>query len=108
MAEEDTQLMQTRLDVAEMKGMLSQALMSHDSRLINLEDRVNIHERRLNDKKAILARHDERFIAVDERLNGVEQANTSRSGRITGIIGTVLGCVAGAIAVYNLLNPTGI
>jgi hypothetical protein len=90
----DDPLTLVRLDVAEMKGMLGQALSDHGQRITNLEsDNIAIHGR-LSDKGKTLARH-------DERINDLEQDNDARLGRILGTLGAVVGVLGLGFAVFN-------
>lgn len=85
---------QTRVDLAEIKGMLSQVITSHDARISAIEVRVEAHDVRLNEKKATIARY-------DERLNDLEADNDARWGRNTGIISLV---IAAGVAVWNIFT----
>lgn len=98
MHEEDP-IIQTRLDVAEMKGMLTTVVSSHAARLDRLDGTVNIHEARLNDKGKTLARH-------DERLSDLEEDNSARWGRLTGTLGLVISALVAVLAVFNALRLT--
>lgn len=93
MTEEDP-IIQTRLDVAEMKGMLTTVVSSHAARLDRLDGTVNIHEARLNDKGKTLARH-------DERLSDLEEDNSARLGRITGTAGLVIAALVALVSIVN-------
>ena len=94
-------IMQTRLDVAEMKGMLTQLVASHNERLNGHDRIINLHEARLNDKGKLLARH-------DERISDLEDDNSSRWGRVTGTIGLVVSGLVAVLAVFNSLRIGGI
>lgn len=97
MAVGDDALTLVRLDVAEMKGMLGQALSDHGQRITNLEsDNIAIHAR-LSDKGKTLARH-------DERIEDLEHDNDARTGRILGTLGAIAGLGALALAIFNRLT----
>jgi hypothetical protein len=85
----DDAVMHTRLDVAEMKGMLTQLVSAHAERIHAAEVRLSAHEVRLNEKKAQIARH-------DERIQDLEDDNSGRWGRVMG----VLGLIASGIAIF--------
>ncbi len=89
---DDTDL---RISVARIEGMLTATLARHDQRLDQHEGTLNQHEMRLNDKGKTLARH-------DERLLDLEEDNSARWGRVTGVVGLL---VAGGVALYNIINP---
>jgi hypothetical protein len=96
----DDALTRTRLDVAEMKGMLTQALTDHTSRLSAVEvDNVRLHGR-LTDQGKVQAAH-------AERLEDLEDDNGQRWGRITGVVGMIVGVLASALALYNFTNAAG-
>lgn len=86
-------VIQTRLDVAEIKGMLTQVISSHDARITASDARLNSHENRLNDKAKTIARH-------DERIKDLEDDNAARWGRVTGIVALV---ISGLVALLNVL-----
>jgi hypothetical protein len=97
MAVGDDPLTLVRLDVAEMKGMLGQALSDHGQRITNLEtDNTTIHAR-LSDKGNALARH-------DERIQDLENDNSARQGRVLGILGAVVGFGGLVLAIINRIT----
>lgn len=101
MAAGDDPLTLVRLDVAEMKGMLGQALSDHGQRLSNIEtDNIAIHGR-LTDKGKRIERHDERLDGIDEDVVELKAANNSRSTRVLGVLGAVAGLGALLLAVIN-------
>lgn len=93
-------ILQTRLDVAEIKGMLTQVISSHEARLVTHDARLESHEIRLNEKGKTLARH-------DERIRDLEDDNSARWGRVTGTIGLVVSSLVGLLAVVNSLRIPG-
>ena len=92
-------IMQTRLDVAEMKGMLTQVVSNHEARLVAHDARLESHEIRLNDKAKNIARH-------DERIKDLEDDNTARSGKTIGTVGLVFTGLVGLIALFNFISNT--
>lgn len=88
---------QTRVDVAEIKGMLSTVITSHDSRIVGLEKFKETTDQRLNDKGKLLARH-------DERLNDLEDDKSSRQAKIFGILGAATAVSALLFAIFNRLT----
>lgn len=96
----DDPLTATRLDVAEMKGMLVQALAGHAERLAAVETALHAHESRLNEKKAMLARH-------DERLSDLEEDNTGRFTKWAATGGIILAVPGTALAIINFLRISG-
>ena len=91
-------IMQTRLDVAEMKGMLQALVGAHSERLAAHDIRLDNHDVRLNDKDKIVARHDERLIDL-------EDDSSARSGKFYGTAGLVVSVVVGLITLINYLTP---
>lgn len=87
--------MDLRVSVARIEGMLNATLARHDQRLDQHEGTLNHHEGRLNEKGKTLARH-------DERLNDLEEDNSARWGRVTGVLGLL---VAAAVALYTIIAP---
>lgn len=95
--EGDDALTRVRLDVAEMKGMLTQALHDHGSRISNLEtDNLAIHGR-LSDKGKLLARH-------DERIEDLENDRDAFHGKVLGVVGAIVGLVGLGLAVFNRIT----
>lgn len=104
MAPEDDALTATRLDVAEMKGMLKQALSDHGQRIANLEkDNMTLHAR-LSDKGKALATHSEKIGGLERAVNDLETDNDARMGKILGIIGGVVGLAGLALAILNRIT----
>ena len=97
MPDTEETIMQTRLDVAEIKGMLTQVISSHDARLNAHDVRLDSHDNRLNEKKAVIARH-------DERIKDLEDDNSARLGRITGTIGLIISGLVAGLAILNSLR----
>lgn len=91
-------IMQTRLDVAEMKGMLQALVGAHSERLTAHDIRLDNHDRRLNEKAGIVARH-------DERIQDLEDDNTARSGKLFGTIGLVISAIVALLSIVNSLTP---
>ena len=85
---------QTRIDVAEIKGMLTAVVGAHSERLTAHDTRLDSHELRLNEKAKTIARH-------DERLNDLEEDSSARSGKFFGTAGLVVSVVA---VVFTLLD----
>ena len=87
----DDPMLQTRLDVAEMKGMLTQALGSHDQRLTSLErSRDELHGR-ISDKGKLLAAHTEKINDLEERAKG----QLPKMAQIVTVALAVLGFLGG-------------
>jgi len=82
-----------RISVARIEGMLSATLTRHDQRLDQHEGTLNNHETRLDDKGKLLARY-------DERITDLEDDNSSRWGRVTGVIALI---ISGLVALANVL-----
>jgi hypothetical protein len=91
---EDDALTQTRLDVAEMKGMLRQALSDHGQRISNVEREVVALHGRVSDKGKTLAAH-------GERIEDLENTNASRPGLIFGLVGAIVGASGLILAILN-------
>ena len=84
-----------RISVARIEGMLTATLARHDQRLDQHEGTLDQHGRRLEEKGKLLARH-------DERLKDLEEDNSARWGRVTGLIALIV--TAGGL-LYNALIP---
>lgn len=84
-----------RVSVARIEGMLTATLARHDQRLDQHEGTLDQHGRRLDEKGKTLARH-------DERLNDLEEDNSARWGRTTGILALL---VSAAGVLYTVLTP---
>lgn len=82
-----------RISVARIEGMLTATLSRHDQRLDQHEGTLTQHGHRLDEKGKTLARH-------DERINDLEEDNSARWGRVTGIVALLI--AAGGL-VFNLL-----
>lgn len=90
----DDPLTATRLDVAEMKGMLTQALSDQNTRLTNLEkDNVSLHAR-LSDKAKEHATYAEKIRGLEKAVNVLENDSRAKHARIVGTIGTVIAAIA--------------
>lgn len=84
-----------RVSVARIEGMLTATLARHDQRLDQHEGTLNDHGRRLDEKGKDLARH-------DERLNDLEEDNSARWGRVTGILALL---ISAGVGLYGILTP---
>lgn len=84
-----------RISVARIEGMLTATLARHDQRLDQHEGTITQHGVRLDEKGKTLARH-------DERLNDLEEDNSARWGRVTGLLALL---VAAGGALYNMFTP---
>ncbi|MGW9345892.1 hypothetical protein ACWGR3_30595 [Streptomyces albidoflavus] len=84
-----------RIIVARIEGMLTATLARHDQRLDQHENTLDQHGARLNEKGKLLARH-------DERLQDLEDDNSARWGRVTGVIALLIS--AGSV-LYAILTP---
>lgn len=91
---DDEQLIQTRLDVAEMKGMLTQALSDHGQRISNLEADARQKDIRLGEKAKRLAGH-------EERIKDLEDDNSARMGRVLGVLGSIIAAAALVVSLWN-------
>lgn len=103
---EDSELTRTRLDVAEMKGMLGQALLSFDARLGDHERRLDAHEMRIDEKGKLLARQDERLLGVEGDVVELKADNSARHGRWLGTAGLIVSVLVAALAIYNRITLT--
>lgn len=81
-----------RIIVARIEGMLTATLARHDQRLDQHEHTLDQHGERLNEKGKTLARH-------DERLQDLEDDNSARWGRVTGVLALL---VAAGSLLYTL------
>ncbi|MGP6171984.1 hypothetical protein ACTU6V_12350 [Microbacterium sp. A204] len=84
-----------RIIVARIEGMLTATLARHDQRLDQHENTITQHGSRLDDKGKTLARH-------DERLADLEEDNSARWGRVTGIFALI---ISAAAVLYNMIQP---
>lgn len=105
MTAESNDIMQTRLDVAEMKGMLTQALTDHGNRLSHLEgDNVSIHSR-LGEKGKMLATHSEQIKNAEKAINVLENDNRSRRANGFALIAIL---IAGASLLLEFIPGVGV
>lgn len=99
---------QVRLDVAEVKGMLSQVISNHDTRIVNLETKTNNHDTRINEKGNQLARHDERLHDLEGDMKEAKDDTKSREAKNISVISIIIAAVVGFVAVFNFINGGGI
>jgi CII-binding regulator of phage lambda lysogenization HflD len=82
--------------VAEMKGMLHQALSDQGQRITKLEADMTVVHGRLGDKGKLLATHTERIQSNHDRIENLEdqqQGAVSRNTAITAVILAALGFI---------------
>lgn len=114
----DDPTIQVRIDLAEIKGMLTQTISNHESRLTNLESAKEIHDQRLNDKGKDIARHDERLKDLEkdvhETSNSLQRIEKeakddtkAKSAKGIAIGSLAIATTIGLIAVYNFINGLG-
>ena len=94
MAELSNNTHELQISVARIEGMLTATLARHDQQLLQHQGTLTQHDERLREKKESIARH-------DERIKNLEEDNSGRLGRITGIIGSIVGLAALLWAVFN-------
>lgn len=106
--EMDDPTFQVRLDVAEVKGMLSQVISNHDTRIVNLETKTNVHDTRINEKGNQLARHDERIHDLEGDMKEAKTDTKSREAKNLSVFGIGISTIVGLIAVFNFINDGGL
>lgn len=108
-------LLATQLQLARIEGMLTTVLQGHEVRFAALEAEAAVHERRLNDKGKLLARHDEqldqaRSDRADLRREVAElkASNNQRGSKTLGAVAMVISILVGAFALLEagILPPT--
>lgn len=99
----DDPIMQTRIDVAEMKGMLTTLVSTHEARLVAHDLRLDTHDSRLNEKAKAIARHDERIEDTEEDVAALKADNTARLGRNLGVGGLAVAVLTLILNLPNLL-----
>lgn len=107
MTEVDTDLVQVRVDVAEMRGMLSQALSDHGQRISNIEVDNRVLHGRLSDKGRILATHDEKIIGVERAVNALENNRIGMPAKVGIFVAMATGIIGTSLAMYNSLRFGG-
>lgn len=104
MTTDDDALTKTRLDVAEMKGMLTQALSDQGSRIKALEGGNDLIHGRLSDRAKENATHAEKISGLEKAVNVLENDNRARRASIIGIGGVIISAAALALAVINRIT----
>jgi hypothetical protein len=79
-----------QVSVAEMKGMLHQALSDQGQRITKLESDMTTVHGRLSDKGKTLATHTEQIGSNRDRIEDLEQAQQGAVSKNTAIIACVL------------------
>lgn len=111
-------LLATQLQLARIDGMLTAILQGNEVRFAAIEAGVAVHERRLNDKGKLLARHDERITDAEEqhaalaamiaeRQKATDNDRGPRVQRTIAAIALLLALPGFAIALSNLLAIRG-
>lgn len=79
-----------QVSVAEMKGMLHQALSDQGQRITKIEADVGTIHGRLSDKGKMLATHTEQISSNRDRIEDLEHAQQGAVSKNTAIIACVL------------------
>lgn len=96
---------QTRLDVAEMKGMLTMALQNHGERIVNLEgERDKLHTR-LNEKGQRITVAEQQIMDLRGDVGVLTESQRQQFGRS---LQTVVGLAAVGGFFVAVLNALGI
>jgi chromosome segregation ATPase len=104
----DDPTFQVRLDVAEVKGMLSQVISNHDTRIVNLETKTDNHDTRINEKGNQLARHDERIHDLEGDMKEAKDDTKSREAKNISIFSIAIAGIVAVIALVNFINTGAI
>lgn len=104
MTELQEPLTQVRLDVAEMKGMLTQALGDHGQRITQLEADSRVIHGRLSDKGKLLGVHTEQIKGLQEAVHELEEKRVGTLGRVGITIGACTGVAGTLLAIFNALR----
>lgn len=88
--------LQVRLDVAEMKGMLTVALQNHGERIVSLETANEKVNTRLNEKAR-------RLSAVETKMEDTRTDVTELQTQLRGQFGRSLQTVVGLVAVAGFI-----
>jgi len=107
-ADEMDPTFQVRLDVAEVKGMLSQVISNHDTRIVNLETKTNNHDTTISHMGSNHARHDERIHDLEGDMKEAKDDSKSREAKSLSIGSLIVAIVVGFVAVYNFITTGGI
>lgn len=106
MTEQDTDLIAVRIQVAEMHGMLTQALGDHGQRIANLEDGQAILHGRITTKRALISQQGEQIIGLQKAVNKLEVARVSMLGRVGIVLASCTGVGGMILAVWNAIRIT--
>lgn len=93
-----------RIEVAEMRGMLSQALSDHGQRLVDLENDNRVIHGRLSDKGKTLATHTEQISGLQKAVNAIEQNRIGAFARVGIVLGACTGIAGLMLAVFNAIR----
>jgi hypothetical protein len=103
-APEGDVLIALRVDVAEMRGMLKQALSDHGQRLVDLENDNRLIHGRLSDKGKTLATHTQQINGLEKAVNALEQNRIGGFARVGIVLGACTGIGGLLLAVFNALR----
>lgn len=104
MAEQDTDLVAVRIQVAEMHGMLTQALGDHGQRLTALEQEQAVLHGRITTKRAVISTHAEQISGLQQAVNKLENARLSMLGRVGIVLASCTGVGGMILALYNAMR----
>lgn len=105
MGDEDRHdLVNVRISVAKMEGMLSQALSDQGARLTNAESEVNILHGRVTEKGRVIIEHTGRLNGLEKAVHTLEQAKIGIVAKTVGIIGSCTAILALCLAAYNAMR----
>jgi hypothetical protein len=103
MADTDPNL-QLRIDVAEMKGMLTQALSDHSSRINNTEQALNVERDRVTKNGQDIGQH---TVEITNIKNDLSVINTKLNGQLSKSVQIGGGFIAGIAGIIGVINLVG-
>lgn len=104
MSEQDTDLIAVRIQVAEMHGMLTQALGDHGQRIANLEEGQAVLHGRITTKRALISQQSEQIIGLQQAVNKLENARIGMLGRVGVVLASCTGVGGMLLAVWNAVR----
>lgn len=96
--------MDLHIKVAEMHGMLTQALGDQSRRLTELESGQVVVHSRLNEKRTVLSTHSEQISNLQRAVNALEQARLGLLARVGIVLASCTGVGGMILALYNAMR----
>jgi len=97
-------VIQLHLSVAEIKGMISTVITNHSEKIISIEARQDIHEKRLNDKAKMLAGHTERLSDIEDDIKDIRNDSNGKLGRNIGVASLIISAIVGFTVLIQFIQ----